>query len=110
LLAQAQALERSWRQLKVQTGTLSANVKKEAYDNGSEDISVKTLMDIALTKFNQLKQAKMWKAKSHEQEQVFALIAKLKQAQSKFIAKPNEQKCVEEKTSENASTQRGTMC
>jgi hypothetical protein len=66
--------------------------KKEAYDDGSEDISVETLMDLALIKFNQLKQAKVWKAKSPKQEQVFALIAELKQAQNKFTAVPNGQK------------------
>jgi hypothetical protein len=55
--------------------------KKEAYDDGSEDISVETLMDLALIKFNQLKQAKVWKAKSPKQEQVFTLMAELKQAQ-----------------------------
>jgi hypothetical protein len=30
-------------------------LKKEAYDDGSEDITVETLMDLALIKFNQLK-------------------------------------------------------
>jgi hypothetical protein len=58
--------------------------KKEVYDEGSEDIMVGTLMDLALVKYNQLSQAgelnHSGTTENAEQKQVFALIAELKEA------------------------------
>jgi hypothetical protein len=58
--------------------------KKEVYDEGSEDITVGTLMDLALVKYNQLSQAgelnHSGTTENAEQKQVFALIAELKDA------------------------------
>jgi hypothetical protein len=57
--------------------------RKEAYDDGSLKITVRGLMDMALTKYNQINQEDNWQAKSPEQEQIVALIAQLQKAQSK---------------------------
>lgn len=49
--------------------------KKEDYDNRKEMVTAKTIIDQALTKFNQLNPAKSWNKKSPEQEQLIALTA-----------------------------------
>ena len=56
--------------------------KKELYDErGNVPMPPEELMDLALTKYLQLKQEGTWKAKSKEEEQIIALTAKLKEAQ-----------------------------
>jgi hypothetical protein len=57
--------------------------KKETYYDGSEEITINALMDMALNKYNQLKQDGHWEAKSPEQEQIVALIAQLQKVQHK---------------------------
>jgi hypothetical protein len=51
--------------------------KKEKYDEGDPDINAQNLMSLALTKYNQLVQAKTWKAKSPEEEKLIAITAQL---------------------------------
>jgi hypothetical protein len=58
--------------------------KKEKFDEGDPAITVNSLMDMALNKFNQLKQSKAWKAKSPEEERLIALTAQLKQAKEEI--------------------------
>ena len=63
--------------------------KKEAYNDGTEDITVETLMDFALVKYNQLEQSKKLNPKALEQEQLFALMAQLNEkGQAKSTFKP----------------------
>lgn len=66
--------------------------KKEAYDDGSENVTVEVLMDLALVKYNQLKQSNTWKSKTPEQEQIFALLAQLKQTQGNQSTKSTSDK------------------
>jgi hypothetical protein len=58
--------------------------KKEAYEEGSEQMTVTTLMNLALTKYNLLAHKKSWLKKSPEEEQMVALAAQLKQAKAKI--------------------------
>jgi hypothetical protein len=55
--------------------------KKEDYDDGSKEITVDALLDLALVKYNQLKQSGTWlsKTKIHDHEQVFILLSQLQQ-------------------------------
>jgi hypothetical protein len=66
--------------------------KKEVYDDGTEEITAEALMDMALNKFNQLKQSNTWKAKSPEQEKIVALIAQLQKDQANSNSKVAELK------------------
>jgi hypothetical protein len=70
--------------------------KKEVYDEGSEDITVSTLMDLALVKYNQLSQAGELKqnktTEDKEQKQIFALIAQLKEAINSKDSKHSQNK------------------
>jgi hypothetical protein len=56
--------------------------KKETYYDGTEDITINALMDMALNKYNQLKQDGEWEAKTPEQEQIVALMAQLQKVQT----------------------------
>jgi hypothetical protein len=56
--------------------------KKETYYDGSEDITIGTLMDMVLNKYNQLKQDGEWEAKPPKQEQIVALMAQLQKVQT----------------------------
>jgi hypothetical protein len=58
--------------------------KKEEYDDGKEGITVQTLMDQALNKFNQLNENQTWKSKTPEEQQLIALSAQLKEAKDKI--------------------------
>jgi len=69
--------------------------KKEEYDEPRNiPFPPEELMDLALTKYLQLKQEGVWKAKTKEEEQITALTAKLKAAQDTLDnlqkAKPND--------------------
>jgi hypothetical protein len=70
--------------------------KKEVYDEGTEELTVGTLMDLALVKYNQITQADELKhngtTEIPEQKQVFALIAELKSAIIGKGFKPNYNK------------------
>jgi hypothetical protein len=58
--------------------------RKEEYDDGKEEITVQSLMDQALNKFNQLNENKTWKTKTPEEQQLIALTAQLKEAKDKI--------------------------
>ena len=58
--------------------------RKEEYDDGREEVTVQTLMDQALNKYNQLNENKTWKAKTPKDQQLIALTAQLKEAKSKI--------------------------
>lgn len=57
--------------------------KREDYDDGNVP-TPEALMTAAETKYNQLKQAGTWKAKSPEEREIIALHAKLEDAQAKL--------------------------
>ena len=70
--------------------------KKEKFEEGDPSITPQALMDIALNKFNTLKQNKTWKLKTPEEEKIIALTAQLKEAKDKISElakrKPNAPK------------------
>lgn len=73
--------------------------KKEAYDDGSEEVTVDALLDLALVKYNQIKQAGKWRSKTPEQEQIFALLSKLdNHTKQKFIEKDPKKNKGKDKT------------
>jgi hypothetical protein len=58
--------------------------KKEAYEDGSEQLTVPSLMKLALTKYNLLTDQTSWCKKSPEEEQMVALSAQLEQAKAEI--------------------------
>lgn len=60
--------------------------KREDYDDGRELPTVETLMSHAETKFQQLKLAGKWKAKSPAESQIIALTAQLKATEERLSA------------------------
>ena len=60
--------------------------KKEKYEEGDPEINVHNLMSLALTKYNTLVQAKVWGAKTPEEEKLIALTAQLKAAKDQIAA------------------------
>lgn len=72
--------------LEVEDSTFKKFIKrrKEEYDDGKEEITVQSLMDQALNKFNQLNENKTWKTKTPEEQQLIALTAQHKEAKDKI--------------------------
>ena len=58
--------------------------KKEKFGEGDPSITLQVLMDMALNKYNMLKQSKTWKVKTPEEEKLIALTAQLKEAKEKI--------------------------
>jgi hypothetical protein len=58
--------------------------KKEAYEDGTSQLTPDALMNLALTKYNLLTTQTSWMKKSLEEEQLVALSAQLKQAKAKI--------------------------
>lgn len=58
--------------------------KKEKYEEGDPAITPQALMDMALIKFNTLRQSKTWKVKTPEEEKLIALTAQLKEVKDKI--------------------------
>jgi hypothetical protein len=56
--------------------------KKEDYEEGSSDLTPKSLMNLALAKYNLLQTKKTWLKQSMEEEQLVALSAQLKKAKA----------------------------
>ena len=74
--------------------------KKEKYEEGDPEITVQNLMSLALTKYNTLVQAKVWRAKTPEEEKLITLTAQLKAAKEQ-IAALNKKK---QSTTSNSAT------
>ena len=58
--------------------------KKEAYEDGTLPLTPLTLMSLALTKYNLLQSQKTWLHKTKEEDQLVALTAQLKAANTKL--------------------------
>ena len=58
--------------------------KKEAYEDGTLPLTPLTVMSLALTKYNLLKSQQTWLHKTKEEDQLVALTAQLKAANSKL--------------------------
>ena len=56
--------------------------QKDKFDDG-EDITVKTLMQVALIRYKDRKRSGLWQAPSAEEEQIIALTAQVKGLQTK---------------------------